>query len=65
MGGHPDPKVKEVVGGGGGGGNHPQKIFWPFGPQFGLKIRGAQAPGSWMLIAFLTFTTTIITLSKP
>ena len=61
MGGHPDPKVKE----GAGGGQSPKKNFWPFVPQFGLKIRGAQAPGSWMLIAFLTFTTTIITLSKP
>ena len=60
MGGHPDPKVKE-----GGGAISKKKFFWPFGPQFGLKIRGAQAPGSWMLIAFLTFTTTIITLSKP
>ena len=36
-GGHPDPLKK---GGGGGGGL--QKIFYrPFGPQFGLKIRGA------------------------
>ena len=60
MDGHPDPKVR-----GGGGGNLEKKFFWPFVPQFGLKIRGAQAPGSWMLIAFLTFTTTIITLSKP
>ena len=63
MGGHPDPKVR--VGGGGGQSPEKKKFLWPFGPQFGLKIRGAQAPGPWMLIAFLTFTTTIITLSKP
>ena len=24
----------------GRGGRSPNKIFWPFGPQFGLKIRG-------------------------
>ena len=29
----------------GGGGGLPSKFFWPFWPQFGLKIRGAgQAP---------------------
>ena len=45
-------------GGGGGGGSHPdpekrgrpslqKKFFWSFGPQFGLKIRGAgPSPGS-------------------
>ena len=27
--------------GGGGGGGLPPKFFWPFWPQFGLKIRGA------------------------
>ena len=31
--GHPDP---EITGGGGG----LKKVFRPFGPQFGLKIRG-------------------------
>ena len=31
----------------GGGGGWPQKIFfWPFGPHFGLKIRGGQGPPS-------------------
>ena len=43
------------VGGGGGGGDHPdpeirgggrllKKFFRPFGPQFGLKIRGCPGP---------------------
>ena len=47
-----DPDIQIEAGGGGGGGSHPdpeirrrpglQKIFFrPFGPQFGLKIRGA------------------------
>ena len=27
-----------------GGGWSPRKIFWPFGPQFGLKIRGELGP---------------------
>ena len=30
--------------GGGGGGCHPKKKFWPFRPQFGLKIRGEPGP---------------------
>ena len=30
--GHPHPKIK--------GGPGIKQIFWPFGPQFGLKIRG-------------------------
>ena len=36
-----------VVGGGGGGVAGRQKIFRPFGPQFGLEIsgRGAVPPG--------------------
>ena len=29
---------------GGGGGRSPRKIFWPFGPQFGVKIRGELGP---------------------
>ena len=48
----PDPDLKMVVGeaeagrgaGGGGGAAVFKKIFWPFGPQFGLKIRGGRAP---------------------
>ena len=39
----PDPDLK--MGGGGRGeggwGSHPKNLFRPFGPQFGLKIRGA------------------------
>ena len=31
--GHPDPNIRA-------GGQTPKKIFQPFGPQFGLKIRG-------------------------
>ena len=33
--GHPDPEKKS-----GGGGGSRKKFFQPFGPQFGLKIRG-------------------------
>ena len=32
--GHPDPEKKS------GGGGSRKKFFQPFGPQFGLKIRG-------------------------
>ena len=31
VGGHPDPEIRGAVS---------KKIFWPLGPQFGLKIRG-------------------------
>ena len=40
-GGHPDPEI-----GGGGGGRSPKNIFVPFGPQFGLKYKGAAGPPS-------------------
>ena len=30
----PDPDLEK----GGGGGGHPPNFFWPFEPQFGLKI---------------------------
>ena len=39
--GHPDPEIR--------GGAVSKKFFWPFGPQFGLKIRVGRAgpsPGS-------------------
>ena len=36
-GGHPDPKIS-------GGASLKTKCFWPFGPQFGLIIRGVQGP---------------------
>ena len=36
--GHPDPEIR------GGGGQSPQKIFWPFGPQFSPTIRGGTRP---------------------
>ena len=36
--GHPDPKIR-----GGGEACLPKEFFWPFGPQFGPKIRG----GGW------------------
>ena len=39
--GHPDPETK-----GGGGVVSTKKIFWPFGPQFGLKTR-PPGPLSW------------------
>ena len=35
---HPDPEIK-------GGEAVSNEFFWPFGPQFGLKIRGAGSPG--------------------
>jgi len=34
---HPDPEI-------GGGGGIQKKLFWPFGPQFGLKTRGGPGP---------------------
>ena len=37
-GGHPDPEIKA------GGAGVSKKNFQPFGPQFGLKIRGGPAP---------------------
>ena len=49
----PDLEIRRGEGGGGGGNPHPEirgrspvsKIFFrPFGPQFGLKIRGGGAP---------------------
>ena len=36
---HPDPNIRA-------GGQTPKKFFQPFGPQFGLKIRGGPSPGS-------------------
>ena len=44
----PDPDL-EIKGGGGQVGRwerFPKKISPPFGPQFGLKIRGRTSPGS-------------------
>ena len=38
-GGHPEPEIKGV------GGDLPKICFRLFGPQFGLKIRGARLPG--------------------
>ena len=36
-GGHPDPEIR---------GDRPQKnIFRPFGPLFGLKVKGGGSPG--------------------
>ena len=36
---HPDPNIRA-------GGQTQKKFFQPFGPQFGLKIRGGLSPGS-------------------
>ena len=39
----------EIRGLGGGGEGLPKKFFWPFGPQFGLQIKGGclgPSPGS-------------------
>ena len=38
-----DPDIK--IGGGGGGAGLQKIFFGPFGPQFGLEIRGAGPPG--------------------
>lgn len=50
-GGEPDHLYPEIMGGGGGGGRSGFKkdFFWPFGPQFGIKIseeRVGTSPGS-------------------
>ena len=39
----PDPDL-EIGAWGGGEAGLPQKFFWPFRPQFGLKIRGGLSP---------------------
>ena len=36
-GGYPDPELREA--------RSPKNFFLPFGPQFGLKIRGGGGPG--------------------
>ena len=38
-GGRPDPDIR-------GGAGLKKIFFWPFGPHFGLKIRGGQGPPS-------------------
>ena len=38
----PDPHLE--IGEGGGGNGLQKKFFGPFGPQFGLEIRGARNP---------------------
>ena len=43
---HPDPEIKWA----GGGGSVSKKFFWPFGPQFGLKISGGWPPGPLLWI---------------
>ena len=35
---HPDPEIR-------GSGGQSQNIFWPFGPQFGIKISGGGGGG--------------------
>ena len=43
--GHPDPDIR-WVGAGVGVSGLKKKLFWPFGPQFGLKIRGGGRGGT-------------------
>ena len=50
-GGHPDPKIREV-------GSLKENYLWPFGPQFGLKIRDP-SPGSATVVTFMYKTTVI------
>ena len=38
------PDLDLEIRGGGGGGGSPKILFRPFGPQFGLKVRGCRAP---------------------
>ena len=42
--GEPGHTHPEKRGGGGGGAGSQKKSFWPFSPQFGLKIRGGPTP---------------------
>ena len=42
--GHPDPEIMGRGGGGERGACLPKKFFRPFGPQFGLTIKGGRAP---------------------
>ena len=48
LGAVPDTDLEIKGGGGGGEARSPKNSFWPFRPQFGLKIRGGagtpQAP---------------------
>ena len=53
---HPDPDIKW------GGGSLQKNFFRPFGPEIGLKIRGARAPP---LDPPLLFTITSTTPSLP
>ena len=39
-------ELSVIRGGGGGWGRSPKNYFRPFGPQFGLEIRGVRPPGS-------------------
>ena len=68
----PDPDL-EIRGGGGGGapnplnrggGGLPPKIFWPFGPHFGLRIKGGQPPGSfpWIRRYIMTLGSLLLVL---
>ena len=46
----PDRQIKggPEISGGVGTGRTPKNFFWPFGPQFGLKIRGRGGLLSWI-----------------
>ena len=41
-----ESRPSDKVWGGGGGGRSQKIVFRPFGPQFGLQIRGGPSPGS-------------------
>ena len=41
----PDLEIRKAEGGGGGVARSPRNIFGPFGPQFGLNIRGGGREG--------------------
>ena len=69
----PDPDL-EIRGGGGGGGWSTRPldkggavsppIFWPFGPHFGLRIKGGQPPGClpWIRHYIMIFGSLLLVL---
>ena len=47
----PDPDLEIGGGGEGRGPVSKRNVFWPFGPQFGLKIRGGGGGGGTRAIS--------------
>ena len=55
-GAHPDPEMR-------GGGSLEKSFFWPFGPHFRRKIRGAQAPGPLPLSVSVVAVVSVVIVS--